>query len=80
MAEYTVDTRAMTEFLAGLLNTPSLTGFHEQAIAYCEKAFARFPLVQSQTRKGALVAIWESDAASPYGPMARLIAEYLLKG
>lgn len=44
-------------FLAGLLNTPSPTGYTEEALAYTEQALAAFPEVQtSRTRKGGLVA------------------------
>jgi putative aminopeptidase FrvX len=45
----------MVEFLIGLLNTPSPTGFTEAAIAYCERAFARFGYPMQRTVKGALV-------------------------
>lgn len=34
-----VDTDRMVEFLVGLLNTPSPTGYHEEAIAYVSRAF-----------------------------------------
>jgi putative aminopeptidase FrvX len=58
-----IDTDAMLEFLTGLLNTPSPTGMTEQAIAYTEEAFARFPQLKlSRTRKGALVAEWPGAA------------------
>jgi putative aminopeptidase FrvX len=48
----------MMAFLAGLLNTPSPTGFTEQAISYVDKAFARFPVEAHRTEKGAFVAEW----------------------
>ena len=54
-----IDVRAMTDFLVGLLNTPSPTGFAEQSIAYVEQAFSGLPLQLRRTPKGALVATWE---------------------
>ncbi len=58
---YNIDTAALLDFLVGLLNIPSPTGFHEQAIAYCERAFASLPLALSRSRKGALVGIWDGE-------------------
>ncbi len=53
-------------FLAGLLNTPSPTGFTDQAIAYTAQALGELPELElHHTRKGALVALWRglrSDA------------------
>jgi putative aminopeptidase FrvX len=52
----------MLEFLTGLLNTPSPTGFTEQAITFTENALAAFPELElSRTRKGALVARWQGE-------------------
>lgn len=45
----------MVDFLTGLLNTPSPTGFTEMAIADCEREFARFGYPMRRTVKGALV-------------------------
>ncbi|HEX7973399.1 MAG TPA: M42 family metallopeptidase [Anaerolineales bacterium] len=54
-----IDTDALLEFLAGLLNTPSPTGFAQQAIDYTAHALRPFhDLKLSFTRKGALVAAW----------------------
>ncbi|MGQ0602410.1 MAG: M42 family metallopeptidase [Anaerolineales bacterium] len=50
-----INTAQMVEFLTGLLNTPSPTGFTEAAIAYCEREFARFGFPLRRTVKGALV-------------------------
>jgi putative aminopeptidase FrvX len=62
MAIPTIDNEYMLNFLAGLLNTPSPTGFTETAIQYCEKAFAAFPQIElCRTRKGALVALWRGQ-------------------
>lgn len=54
------DTDCLFEILVRLLNTPSPTGFAEQAVALVEKELAAFPALQlSRTRKGALVAKWD---------------------
>jgi putative aminopeptidase FrvX len=51
-----IDTQFMLDFLIGLLNTPSPTGFTEAAIAYIEKTLQSFSnLKTKRTRKGALV-------------------------
>jgi len=56
----------LLSFLVGLLNTPSPTGFTEQAITYTAQALAQLPELElSHTRKGALLARWpglRSDA------------------
>ena len=61
-----IDSQALLEFLTGLLNTPSPTGYTEAAQAYSAQAFGRIPALQlSRTRKGGLVAFWpgqRSDA------------------
>lgn len=55
-----IDQDYLLNVLTGLLNTPSPTGFTEQAIHYLEAALQEFPeLKLSRTRKGALVAAWE---------------------
>jgi putative aminopeptidase FrvX len=57
-----VDTPFMLDFLIGLLNTPSPTGFTDDAIGYTEQALSRFPFLElSLTRKGALVATWPGE-------------------
>ncbi len=58
-----IDVKPMTAFLAGLLNTPSPTGFAEKAMDYTERAFARFPFKMRRSVKGALVAEWEGGAS-----------------
>ena len=64
-----IDTEYMLDFLTGLLNTPSPTGFTQQAISYTERALAAFPTLNSiHTRKGALVATWPGE--SDDGPCA----------
>ncbi|MBX3062114.1 MAG: M42 family metallopeptidase [Anaerolineae bacterium] len=45
----------MITFLVGLLNTPSPTGYHREAIDYVERAFSQIPnLHLKRTTKGAL--------------------------
>lgn len=51
-----IDQTYLINFLTGLLNTPSPTGFTEQGIEYTQTALAVFPeLSLSLTRKGALL-------------------------
>lgn len=55
-----IDTNYLVDFLVKLLNTPSPTGFTEQAIDFVEKELSTFPSLKlSRTRKGALLAKWE---------------------
>ncbi len=54
-----VDTDYLLNFLTDLLNTPSPTGFAEQAILRVEESLRAFSgLELSRTRKGALTAFW----------------------
>jgi putative aminopeptidase FrvX len=54
-----IDTQYLIDFLTGLLNTPSPTGFTDQAIIYIEDGLSAYPDVKTQrTRKGALLATW----------------------
>ena len=54
-----IDVDYLLNFLTGLLNTPSPTGYTGQAISYVERALEAFPgLELGRTRKGALVAGW----------------------
>ncbi len=59
-----IDTNYLTEFLVGLLNTPSPTGDTDKAIGYTEKAMQALGLETRRTRKGALLATLagQSDA------------------
>ena len=53
-----LDTPFMLEFLAGLLNTPSPTGYAHAAIDYVEAQLKAYPeLTLTRTRKGALLVI-----------------------
>jgi putative aminopeptidase FrvX len=59
-----IDSQYMLDFLVGLLNTPSPTGFTDAAIEYAENALSRFPGIKTaRTRKGALVATLNGDRA-----------------
>jgi len=52
----------MLDFLTGLLNTPSPTGFTEAAIDYTEQALTAFPEVTcSRIRKGGLLIKWSGE-------------------
>lgn len=60
-----IDTKFLVDFLTGLLNTPSPTGYTDRATYYTESALAAFPqLVCTRTRKGALVATWPGQQAN----------------
>jgi putative aminopeptidase FrvX len=60
-----IDQEYLLEFLVGLLNTPSPTGFAHQAVDYTEQALRAFPFLEiSRTRKGALVALWKGKEDS----------------
>jgi len=64
MSLYTINTRTLVDFLVGLLNIPSPTGFHELAMDYCQTAFAPLPITLSQSKKGALIGIWKGNSQS----------------
>lgn len=52
----TIDTRAVTEFLVELLNIPSPTGYHREAIEVCQRRFEDLGTLDLwTTRKGALM-------------------------
>jgi putative aminopeptidase FrvX len=54
-----VDTDYLVEFLTGLLNTPSPTGYTHPAVEFTQQALHEYPFLEiSKTRKGALVAAW----------------------
>ena len=66
-----IDTPYMINFLTKLLNTPSPTGFSNQAIALLEKELAAFPEVRTErTRKGSLLAILPGEKG-PDSPITR---------
>jgi putative aminopeptidase FrvX len=58
-----IDTDYLLEFLVKLLNTPSPTGYTEEAISLTAEEMSKFPaLTASSTRKGALVATWPGES------------------
>jgi putative aminopeptidase FrvX len=69
-----IDTEAMVDFLVRLLNTPSPTGFADQAITLTEEALAPYSdLRLSRNRKGALLAKWAGSAeTAPRGLTAHV--------
>jgi putative aminopeptidase FrvX len=59
-----IDDFYMLEFLTGLLNTPSPTGYAHKAIHYTELALREFPFLELRaTRKGGLLAVWPGAAS-----------------
>jgi putative aminopeptidase FrvX len=76
VAKLSIDVQAMVPFLTGLLNTPSPTGYHAEAVAYTEKAFRALKvpgLKLSRTTKGALLGVWKGEAKSaPRGVTAHV--------
>ncbi|MCD4685786.1 MAG: M42 family metallopeptidase [Anaerolineae bacterium] len=61
MVKLQFDVDRSTEFLVGLLNTPSPTGYHPEAVAYVENAFAALEiedLIITRDTKGALIVTW----------------------
>lgn len=57
-----IDTETLLEFLTGLLNTPSPTGYTRMAIDYTRRALEAYPELElNETRKGALVAAWPGE-------------------
>lgn len=67
---------AITDFLVGLLNIPSPTGYYTEAIAYVQAAFEALNLPQSairRTNKGALLLEWRGTAQdAPRGVTAHV--------
>src|SRR5512143_3587792 len=65
MALPKIDTSCLVDFLVRLLNTPSPTGYTEQAIELVEQELRQYPMLKLwRTRKGALVAKWEVEGSS----------------
>jgi putative aminopeptidase FrvX len=61
---HAVDRDYLLDFLVGLLNTPSPTGFTDRAVTYVEEAMKTFSNLElSRTRKGALVATWQGESS-----------------
>jgi putative aminopeptidase FrvX len=49
-----IDLDALKDFLIGLLNTPSPTGFTDQAKDYVDRALRGLPLEAHRTAKGSI--------------------------
>jgi len=67
MTNLTFNWQGMVTFLVDLLNTPSPTGYHQEAIALTRKAFEALnipDLVLTETPKGALVIHWQGKSNS----------------
>ena len=68
-----VDGEATTDFLVGLLKTPSPTGYHDEAIAYVRTALAALALpglTMHETNKGALVVSLPGRSAGAHRALA----------
>jgi putative aminopeptidase FrvX len=64
MPALTFDVDRIVDFLAGLLNTPSPTGYSAEAIAYVEKAFEALEiprLTLERHAKGTLIVTWPGE-------------------
>jgi putative aminopeptidase FrvX len=65
MTKLTVNIDTAVDFLVGLLNTPSPTGYYTEAIDYVQRAFEALALpglTVETTIKGALLARWDGQA------------------
>lgn len=76
MTDFTIPIDETVEFLVGLLNIPSPTGYHAEAIPYVRHAFEALQLpgmTLSLTGKGALYAIWKGENSdAPRGVTAHV--------
>lgn len=69
-----IDKEYLIDFLVGLLETPSPTGFTREAVTYTERAMQEFPELElRRTRKGALIASLEAgEGGAPRAVTAHL--------
>lgn len=71
MTQLTIPLDPTVDFLVGLLNTPSPTGYYVEAIRYVRQAFEALAipdLTLSETTKGALIAQWQgASTTAPRG-------------
>jgi len=71
MTQLTIDAKKMIDFMVTLLEVPSPTGYHREAIAFCRDAFIALgieDLIIEETGKGALRIFWKGDSdANPIG-------------
>ncbi len=56
-----IDVEGMLDFLVGLLDTPSPTGYTSAAIEYVQERLADLPLEMQVTPKGVLLATWSGQ-------------------
>ncbi|MGB1288051.1 MAG: M42 family metallopeptidase [Aggregatilineales bacterium] len=64
MSDLKFDMDDMIDFLMGLLDVPSPTGYHQEAVAYTKAAFedlAPDNLTIAETSKGALLLVWRGE-------------------
>ena len=61
-----INQQYLQDFLVGLLNIPSPTGFAEGAMLYCQDAVKDFPgITISRDRKGGMLATWQGKTSDP---------------
>lgn len=76
MPELSFDADRIVDFLVGLLNTPSPTGYPYEALAYVEKAFKALEIDKLKVErhpKGALIVTWPGERqAAPRGLAAHV--------
>lgn len=76
MSDITINVDATLEFLVGLLNIPSPTGYHSEVMEYVRQSFDALELeglTISETRKGALLVKWAGAASdAPRGITAHV--------
>jgi putative aminopeptidase FrvX len=59
-----IEINYLIQLLLDLLNTPSPTGYSDQAIQLVERALGEFPFLEiAHTRKGAVVATWAGKSS-----------------
>lgn len=60
-----IDLKRLTDFMIALLNTPSPTGYHREAIAVTRRAFEQLAIPHmtiEETPKGALLLKWQGES------------------
>lgn len=76
MTKLHIDINVITDFLTGLLETPSPTGYYIEALDYVKRAFAGLEvagLSLAETNKGALLITWPGESSeAPRGLTAHV--------
>jgi putative aminopeptidase FrvX len=75
MTDIQPDIDSAVDFLVGLLNTPSPTGYTSEGIAYCEAAFGALGvpgMKLARTRKGGLLMQWAGEGRGQVGVTAHV--------